>query len=49
MNRRPGTAENQAPVHVIPLVQYAVMPVLTRATPGLLYPGRDPRPTRGAA
>ena len=32
-------------VIVIPLMQYAVMPLLTRATPGFL----DPQPTGGAA
>jgi antibiotic biosynthesis monooxygenase (ABM) superfamily enzyme len=36
-------------IMVIPLMQYAVMPLLTRATRGFLYPGRAPRPTGGAA
>jgi antibiotic biosynthesis monooxygenase (ABM) superfamily enzyme len=36
-------------VMVIPLMQYAVMPLLTRATPDFLYPGHDPRPTGGTA
>jgi uncharacterized protein len=35
-------------VIVIPLPQYAVMPLLTRATRGFLYPARAPRPTAGA-
>jgi uncharacterized protein len=35
-------------VIVIPLLQYAVMPLLTRATRGFLYPARAPRPTAGA-
>jgi len=33
---------------VILLLQYAVMPLLTRATPGFLYPARAPRPAAGA-
>lgn len=36
-------------VIVITLMQYTVMPLLTRATRGFLYPGHDPRPTGGAA
>jgi antibiotic biosynthesis monooxygenase (ABM) superfamily enzyme len=35
-------------VIVIPLMQYAVMPLLTRATCGFLYPARAPRSTAGA-
>jgi antibiotic biosynthesis monooxygenase (ABM) superfamily enzyme len=34
---------------VIPLMQYAVMPLLTRATRGSLYPPSAPQPTGGAA
>ena len=33
---------------VILLLQYAVMPLLTRATRGFLYPARAPRPAAGA-
>jgi uncharacterized protein len=36
-------------VIVIPLLQYALRPLLTRATRGFPYPPRVPRPTRGAA
>ena len=36
-------------VIAIPLLQYTVMPQLTRATRGFLYPARAPRPTTGAA
>jgi antibiotic biosynthesis monooxygenase (ABM) superfamily enzyme len=32
-------------VIVIPLMQYPVMPLLTRATRGFLYPGPAPQPT----
>jgi len=35
-------------VIVIPLMQYAVMPLLTRVTRGFLYPAPAPRPTAGA-
>ena len=33
---------------MIPLLQYTVMPLLTRASRGLLYPARAPRPAAGA-
>jgi antibiotic biosynthesis monooxygenase (ABM) superfamily enzyme len=33
---------------VIPLMQYAVMPALTRAARGFLYPPRRPEPAEGA-
>lgn len=36
-------------VIVIPLVQYMVMPLLTHAARGFLYPPRAPQPTGGAA
>ena len=36
-------------VIVIPLMQYAVMPLLTRVTRGFLYPAPAPRPAAGAA
>jgi antibiotic biosynthesis monooxygenase (ABM) superfamily enzyme len=36
-------------VIVIPLMRYAVMPPLTRATRGFLYPAHAPQPTGGAA
>jgi antibiotic biosynthesis monooxygenase (ABM) superfamily enzyme len=36
-------------VIVIPLMQYAVMPLLTRATRGILYPPRAPQLAGGAA
>ena len=36
-------------VIVIPLMQYAVMPLLTRATRGILYPPHAPQLAGGAA
>ena len=36
-------------VIVIPLMQYVVMPLLTHAARGFLYPPRAPQPTGGAA
>lgn len=36
-------------VIVIPLMQYMVMPLLTHAARGFLYPPRAPQPTGGAA
>lgn len=36
-------------VIVIPLMQYVVMPLLTHAARGFLYPPRVPQPTGGAA